>query len=469
MPLAARLAPGVPVWPASAAARPVAGGGVPGVVEGFTPSVRVTCCVSASATGDRNGTIRLGYAQANCVQNDTGTANAIPPRATARSTRPGSSPDVPRPGRLQVRLGGPAVAGAARAAAGGGLTGSSTAGSSRIRRGGVRGGGGVACGVPLALRGRRRSSHARRQPPSGEFFWETPGVILDSTDPMAEAPTRAIHSGDLTSLRRLLDERHGLAAVRIRRRTGTLTPLHLAADWPGYFPQAPAAVRMIVQAGGEVNARAEGRPPLETPLHWAASSDDVEVADALMDAGADTEAAGGSIGTPLDNALGYGCWHVARSLAERGARVDKLWHAAALGMTRRVEELLAVGPAPGQETSTRRSGRHATAGSSGPPSVSCGPVRTSRPFPATPGKEPWTSPPNPGHEGKRWSTGCVSRTPGPPHRRTDPLAGVPKKTSRAHCGARAGAVRRASSRGGGVPGCPAVLARSSAGRLTGCR
>jgi hypothetical protein len=28
---------------------------------------------SASATGDPNGTIRLGYAQANCLQNDTST------------------------------------------------------------------------------------------------------------------------------------------------------------------------------------------------------------------------------------------------------------------------------------------------------------------------------------------------------------------------------------------------------------
>ncbi|HEY1319198.1 MAG TPA: hypothetical protein VGF32_03080, partial [Streptosporangiaceae bacterium] len=53
------------------------------------------------------------------------------------------------------------------------------------------------------------------------------------------------------------------------------------------------------------------------------------VAEALIDGGADIEAAGGSIGTPLDNAVGYGCWHVARLLAAHGARVDKLWQAAA--------------------------------------------------------------------------------------------------------------------------------------------
>ena len=38
------------------------------------------------------------------------------------------------------------------------------------------------------------------------------------------------------------------------------------------------------------------------------------------------------IGTPLDNAIGYACWDVARLLVARGARVDTLWHAAALGM-----------------------------------------------------------------------------------------------------------------------------------------
>ena len=70
-------------------------------------------------------------------------------------------------------------------------------------------------------------------------------------------------------------------------------------------------------------------------MHWAASSDDVDVARALIDGGADINLAGGSIGTPLDNAIGYGCWNVARLLVERGARVDKLWHAAALGLLAR--------------------------------------------------------------------------------------------------------------------------------------
>ena len=64
--------------------------------------------------------------------------------------------------------------------------------------------------------------------------------------------------------------------------------------------------------------------------------------------GADIEAPGSSIagGAPLENAVGYGCWHVARLLLERGARVDHLWQAAALGLTERVEEFLAATPPP---------------------------------------------------------------------------------------------------------------------------
>jgi hypothetical protein len=54
----------------------------------------------------------------------------------------------------------------------------------------------------------------------------------------------------------------------------------------------------------------------------------------------------------LDCAVGYGCWHVARLLVERGARVDRLWHAAALGMVPRLEELQDGDPRPTAEDIT---------------------------------------------------------------------------------------------------------------------
>ena len=171
---------------------------------------------------------------------------------------------------------------------------------------------------------------------------------MDSQDPVALAAVHAIRTGDTTSLADLLGEHPGLACEQIH---GTRTPLHVAADWPGYFPAGPATVRLLIEAGADPNADTGGDSP-ETPLHWAASSDDADVADALISGGAGIETPGGSIGTPLDNAAGYGCWNVARLLVQRGARVDKLWHAAALGIMARVEELLASTPPPSPDDIT---------------------------------------------------------------------------------------------------------------------
>jgi hypothetical protein len=171
-----------------------------------------------------------------------------------------------------------------------------------------------------------------------------PTLTLPHGDPIAVEMTSVIHGGDLDRLRRLLGERPELASVRMIGRKGLeggwRTPLHVAADWPGYFPGAPAAVALLLEAGADPNDDTGGARP-ETPLHWAASSDDLEVAVALIDGGAAIERPGGSIGTPLDNAVGYACWHVARLLVANGAKVEKLWHAAALGMLARTEQLLA--------------------------------------------------------------------------------------------------------------------------------
>ena len=176
-------------------------------------------------------------------------------------------------------------------------------------------------------------------------------LTLPHGDPVAAELALAIHRGDLAALRRLLTARPELASVRMIGRKGPAggwrTPLHAAADWPGYFPSAADAVNILIGAGANPNDDTGGGHP-ETPLHWAASSDDVDVAVALIDGGANLETPGGSIGTPLDNAVGYGCWHVARLLVERGATVMRPWHAAALGMLDRLVELL--GDAPESDT-----------------------------------------------------------------------------------------------------------------------
>lgn len=158
------------------------------------------------------------------------------------------------------------------------------------------------------------------------------------------ALTAAIRTGDVSALHTILAEHPGLASAPLGGALGTRTALHVVTDWPGYFPNGPQVVQVLVAAGADPNARP--RPSDETPLHWAASSDDVEVAEALIDAGADIEAPGGSIGTPLGNAVGYACWHVARLLVTRGAKVDLPWHAAALGLHDRLAELLGDQPTP---------------------------------------------------------------------------------------------------------------------------
>ena len=174
---------------------------------------------------------------------------------------------------------------------------------------------------------------------------------IPSDDPLAVELRLAVHGGDVGAVQRLLRNDPGLASARLGGRGGgTATALHLVTDWPGYFPNGPEIVWVLIDAGADPNALTtsqgtEPGPGSETPLHYAASSDDVDVAEALIDAGADIEVPDGSIGTPLDNAVGYGCWHVARLLVARGARVDKAWHAAALGMLGRLEALLGSDPA----------------------------------------------------------------------------------------------------------------------------
>ena len=167
-------------------------------------------------------------------------------------------------------------------------------------------------------------------------------TFISKDSPLAGAVFKAIHTGDVPQLKRLLAENPGLAMARIVGREDeakcggdnrmSRTLLHVVTDWPGHFPNGAATVFALIEAGSEVNARFTG-PHTETPLHWAASCDDIEVLNALLDAGADIEAAGAVIagGTPLDDAVAFGQWHAARRLVERGAK-SRLWHAAALGL-----------------------------------------------------------------------------------------------------------------------------------------
>jgi len=172
---------------------------------------------------------------------------------------------------------------------------------------------------------------------------------ISPDDPDAIAIVAAIQTGNIESLKRLLREKPSLVTARIG---GSRTLLHVVTDWPGHFPNGAATVAELSEYGAELNAHFTG-PHAETPLHWAASSDDVEVLDALLDHGAEIEATGAVIGggTPLSDAVAFGQWRAARRLVERGARTT-LWQAAALGLMARVEEYFASSTTPTRDEVT---------------------------------------------------------------------------------------------------------------------
>ncbi|MFG2502873.1 ankyrin repeat domain-containing protein [Streptomyces sp. NPDC048441] len=179
--------------------------------------------------------------------------------------------------------------------------------------------------------------------------------IVDSQDPLAITATEAIRNGDVLVLRKLLDSYPELATAGISQdgpAAGRRSLLHIATDWPGHRPHAAAAIAILVAAGADPDVRFVGAHT-ETPLHWAASNDDIIALDALIDAGADIEAPGAVIGggTPLADARGFGQWRAAHRLLERGARAD-LQDAATLGLLSQVEAFLAAPDPPAESDVT---------------------------------------------------------------------------------------------------------------------
>jgi uncharacterized protein len=182
-------------------------------------------------------------------------------------------------------------------------------------------------------------------------------LSIPADDSRAMALVAAIKGGDLESLQRQLREDPLLATSRIVDGRGvSRTLLHIVADWPGHCPGGTRTVAVLIAAGGDVNARvghpgSRGAP--ETPLHWAASNDDVAVLDALLDGGADIEAAGAVFtgGPPMSDAVVFAQWRAARRLVERGAATT-FWQAAALGLLDRVQRLCSSEPPPSRQEVT---------------------------------------------------------------------------------------------------------------------
>jgi uncharacterized protein len=165
-------------------------------------------------------------------------------------------------------------------------------------------------------------------------------IMRSGDDPLVVALTDLIQRGDVEGLGKLLAEEPSLAEERFGSNVESRAALHIATDWPGHFPRVAETIATLVTAGAAINARFIG-PHQETPLHWAASSNDVAAVEALLHAGADIEASGAVLtnGTPLSDAVVFAQWDAARVLVARGASMT-LWQAAALGETTELETML---------------------------------------------------------------------------------------------------------------------------------
>ncbi len=176
-------------------------------------------------------------------------------------------------------------------------------------------------------------------------------LSIPADDERAVTIVTAIHGGDVEALQHHLHDSPDLATARIVDDRGVArTLLHIAADWPGHFPNGAFTVAALIAAGADPDAAVAHPGPTgspETPLHWAASSDDVGVLEALLDGGADIEAPGAVFtgGSPMSDAVVFAQWRAARTLLDRGATTT-LWQAAALGLLDRVEQSVLATPPP---------------------------------------------------------------------------------------------------------------------------
>jgi len=161
---------------------------------------------------------------------------------------------------------------------------------------------------------------------------------LRATEPLARKLTGAIHAGDVETLRQLLDGERRLSKARIVDQKGAgRTLLHIAVDWPGHFSKVAQTIGLLIERGAEIDAPMAGGNAPETPLHWAASCDDVDALDALLDGGADIESPGAIFtnGTAMSDAVIFAQWKAARRLLQRGAKTT-FTESAGLGLLDRL-------------------------------------------------------------------------------------------------------------------------------------
>lgn len=147
----------------------------------------------------------------------------------------------------------------------------------------------------------------------------------------------AVKNGDVEIITSLLHEYPDL--VNARSQKGR-TLLHHVCDWPGYFPNEIETARKLIAAGADINARACDPDKGETSLQWVVSSNDVAMAEMLIESGASVNGLNKDL-RPLAQALFYGNREVAEMLVRRGATVT-LEFAAGLGRVELMQSFFGV-------------------------------------------------------------------------------------------------------------------------------
>jgi ankyrin repeat protein len=174
-----------------------------------------------------------------------------------------------------------------------------------------------------------------------------------SPDPY-ETAADAIVTGDLSALRLLLDQNPDLVRARSARAHRATLLHYTAANGVEDFRQrtptnAVAIARALLEAGADVDAIANtyGGGPAQTTMnllvsstHPAGAGVQPALVDTLVDFGAAIDGLDND-GSPLMTALAFGYLEAAEALVRRGARVDNVAAAAALGRTDAVQSLLA--------------------------------------------------------------------------------------------------------------------------------
>ncbi|WP_264329182.1 ankyrin repeat domain-containing protein [Wolbachia endosymbiont (group A) of Andrena hattorfiana] len=179
-----------------------------------------------------------------------------------------------------------------------------------------------------------------------QFLLENGANVNAKTEVSEETPLYlAVKKGNVEMIELLIEKGANVNAGNKDENT----PLHYAGNIN--------IVRLLVANGANVNAKSKSDPPYSmgsTPLHYAASAGDKDIAEFLIDNGADVNAQNAQGDTPLHKAASLFRVDTIKFLAAKGAKIDiidnlgqtPLHVAAHLGSEKTILALVELGADP---------------------------------------------------------------------------------------------------------------------------